>query len=133
MAFYDRDWEQASEHLQKVIGAQPNHVQSQLLLGIVSYARNELQIAEEYLSGVVSAMPGNLQAAKVLAATRLKLREPEGAVEVLEPLANENDPQAMALLGSAYMLAGDQERGQAWLRAQWRRHRMSPHCARSWH
>jgi len=115
MAFYDRDWEQASAHLQKVIGAQPNHVQSQLLLGIISYARNELQIAEEYLSGVVSAMPGNLQAAKVLAATRLKLREPEGAVAVLEPLANENDPQTMALLGSAYMLAGDQERGQAWL------------------
>jgi putative PEP-CTERM system TPR-repeat lipoprotein len=115
MAFYDRDWEQASEHLQQVIGAQPNHMQSQLLLGIVSYARNELQIAEEYLSGVVAAMPGNLQAAKVLAATRLKLREPQRAVAVLEPLADQDDPQTMALLGSAYMLAGDQERGQTWL------------------
>ncbi|QQO56353.1 MAG: PEP-CTERM system TPR-repeat protein PrsT [Thiohalocapsa sp. PB-PSB1] len=116
MAFYDRDWQQAGEQLQRVLRVQPNHMQSQMLLGIVSYARNELQIAEEYLSGVVAAMPGNLQAAKVLAATRLKLREAKGAVEVLQPLAaNGNDPQVMALLGSAYMLSGDPERGQEWL------------------
>lgn len=115
MAFYERDWAQAGEHLQLVLSAQPAHVQSQLLMGIVSYARNDLQLAEEYLSRINAAMPGNLQAAKVLAATRLKLREPERAAEVLEPIAGDSDPQVMALLGSAYMLAGDQEQGQAWL------------------
>ncbi|NBC14353.1 MAG: PEP-CTERM system TPR-repeat protein PrsT, partial [Gammaproteobacteria bacterium] len=67
------------------------------------------------LSRINTAMPGNPQAAKVLAATRLKLREPERAVAVLEPIAKNADPQIMALLGSAYMLAGDQQQGQQWL------------------
>ncbi|NBC12758.1 MAG: tetratricopeptide repeat protein, partial [Gammaproteobacteria bacterium] len=89
MAFYDRDWDTAGEHLQRVLSARPAHVQSQLLMGIVSYARDDLQLAEEYLSRINTAMPGNPQAAKVLAATRLKLREPERAVAVLEPIAKD--------------------------------------------
>jgi putative PEP-CTERM system TPR-repeat lipoprotein len=115
MAFYDRDWEQAGEHLQLVLSAQPGHMQSQLLMGIVSYAQDDLQLAEEYLSRINAEMPDNLQAAKVLAATRLKLREPDKAVEVLESIADGADPQVMALLGSAYMLAGEQQQGQEWL------------------
>ena len=115
MAFYDRDWDAAGEYLQRVLSVRPAHVQSQLLMGIVSYARDDLQLAEEYLSRINAAMPGNPQAAKVLAATRLKLREPDRAVAVLEPIAKDADPQIMALLGSAYMLAGDQQQGQQWL------------------
>ncbi|MGB5834001.1 MAG: XrtA/PEP-CTERM system TPR-repeat protein PrsT [Thiohalocapsa sp.] len=115
IAFMERDWDQAELQLQRVNSAQPNHLQSRLLLGIVSYARNQLQMADEYLSAIVTAMPGNVQAVKVLAATRLKLREPEAAIELLEPLETGDDPQIMALLGSAYMLAGDPERGQSWL------------------
>jgi putative PEP-CTERM system TPR-repeat lipoprotein len=115
MAFYERDWDEAGEHLQLVLSAQSGHVQSQLLMGIVSYAKNDLQLAEEYLSRVNAAMPDNLQAAKVLAATHLKLREPKAAAKVLEPVVDTQDAQVMALLGSAYMLAGDQEEGQQWL------------------
>lgn len=115
MAFYERDWDEAAGYLQQVQGARPDNLQSQLLMGIVSYARNELQLAEEYLSRVLIGMPGNVQAVKVLAATRLKLREPERALELLEPLAAGGDAQIMALLGSAHMLAGDQESGQQWL------------------
>ncbi len=115
MAFYERDWAAAKQHLDLVLSVEPAHLQSQLLMGVVSYARNDLQLAEEYLSRVNAAMPGNPQAAKVLAATRLKLREPDKAAQVLAPVAEAGDPQVMALLGSAYMLSGDQEQGQAWL------------------
>lgn len=115
MAFYEQNWQAASSELNRVLSAQPNHLQSILLMGIVSYARNELAIAEEYLSRVLKAMPDNLQAAKVLAATQLKAREPARAVSTLEPFATGNDPQIMALLGSAYMLAGEQAKGQDWL------------------
>jgi putative PEP-CTERM system TPR-repeat lipoprotein len=115
MAFYERDWDKAGEHLQLVLSAQPGHFQSQLLMGIVSYAKNDLQFAQEYLARVNAAMPDNPQAAKVLAATYLKLREPKSAVKVLEPIVDTQDAQVMALLGSAYMLAGDQEQGQQWL------------------
>lgn len=114
--FQEQEWDKAKEHLTKVLSAMPGHLQSQLLLGIIAFSGGDLQIAEEYLSRVVSAMPGNPQAVKILAATRIKLREPARAIEVLEPLASQQpDAQTMALLGSAYMLKGDQEKGQEWL------------------
>ena len=116
IAFRDKDWDTASDHLQKVLMASPGNLQSQLLLGIISFSKQELQIAEEYLGSVVGAMPNNAQAVKILAATRIKLREPEKAIEVLRPFVqNHPDAQSMALLGSAYVLKGDQEKGQEWL------------------
>lgn len=116
IAFRQRAWDTAGEHLQKVLSATPDHVQSQLLMGIISFTNGDLQIAEEYLSRVVNALPGNPQAVKILGATRIKQREPEKAIEVLEPFVRQvPDAQSMALLGSAYMLKGDQEKGQEWL------------------
>lgn len=116
IAFQEQAWETASEHLQKVLSKMPGHLQSQLLMGIVSFTNGNLEIAEEYLRRVVGAMPANAQAVKILGATRIKQREPEKAIEVLEPLVRHMpDAQSMALLGSAYMLKGDQEKGQEWL------------------
>jgi putative PEP-CTERM system TPR-repeat lipoprotein len=85
IAFYERDWDKAAELLQQVLAAQPGHIQSQLLMGVISYAKNELQIADEYLSNVLRAMPNNMQARKVLAATHLKLREPNGPSRSCSP------------------------------------------------
>jgi len=113
--FQERDWKQAGESFDRVLSAIPGHLQSQLLLGIIRYSEGELEIADEYLSNVVKVTPGNLQARKVLAATRIKQREPQRAIQILEPVARDGDPQTLALLGSAYMLLGDQERGQEWL------------------
>lgn len=116
IAFKEKEWDLASDHLQKVLSAMPGHLQSQLLMGIISFSNQDLQIAEEYLSRVVGAMPTNAQAVKILGATRIKLREPEKAIEVLDPFVQQQpDAQSMALLGSAYMLKGDQEKGQEWL------------------
>ncbi len=116
IAFQEKDWQAATDQLQRVLAVSPNHVQSQLLMGIISFARGDLQLADEYLSRVVAAMPDSLQAVKVLGATRIKLRQPQRAIEVLEPLATKTqDAQLMALLGSAYMLNGDQAKGQEWL------------------
>ena len=114
--FEQKDWQKAADQLQRVLAVSPNHLQSQLLMGIISFAQGNLQLAEEYLSRVVAAMPDNTQAAKVLAATRMKLHEPQQAIDVLQPLAAKTkDAQLMALLGSAYMLKGDQTEGQEWL------------------
>jgi putative PEP-CTERM system TPR-repeat lipoprotein len=116
VAFQEKDWELAQAHLERVLGVMPGHVQSQLILGVISFSRNDLQIAEEYLSKVVSALPAHLHAVKILAATRIKMREPKRAIEILEPITrNSGDPQLMALLGSAYMLEGDEAEGQDWL------------------
>jgi putative PEP-CTERM system TPR-repeat lipoprotein len=113
--FQNRQWDRAGEHLQKVLAAVPNHLQSKLILGVIRYAKNDFEIADEYLGTVVNAMPDNIQARKVLGATRIKMREPDKAVQALLPAAGTDDPQLLALLGSAYLLQGDRERGQAWL------------------
>ena len=113
--FQEKNWKQAGEHLDRVLAAVPGHLQSQLLLGIIRYSEGELETADGFLANVVKATPENLQARKVLAAARIKMREPARAVEVLEPVAAGGDPQTMALLGSAYMLQGELERGQDWL------------------
>lgn len=113
--FQDKNWPKAAEHLDRVLAAAPNHIQSQLLLGIVRYSQGQMETASELLGRVVAAAPDNLQARKVLAATRIKMREPERAIELLEPVAQNADPQTRALLGSAYLLKGDPDKGQEWL------------------
>jgi putative PEP-CTERM system TPR-repeat lipoprotein len=116
VAFQRKDFEAAKSHLERVLRGIPGHLPSQLVLGVISFSNDELQLAEEYLSRVVAAMPGNLRAIKILGATRIKMREPERAIELLAPLAERSpDPQLVALLGSAYVLAGDEAAGQQWL------------------
>ncbi len=113
--FQEKDWTKAAEHLDRVLTAVPGHLQSQLLLGIIRYSEGELETADELLANVVAATPDNLQARKVLAAARIKMRDPARAIEILEPVSQGGDPQTLALLGSAYMLQGDLEKGQEWL------------------
>jgi putative PEP-CTERM system TPR-repeat lipoprotein len=115
MDFQNKQWDQAGERLQRVLAAVPNHLQSRLLLGIIKYSTNDFEIADEYLGSVVAAMPDNVQARKVLGATRIKMRDPTKAIEILLPGTSTNDAQLLALLGSAYMLKGDREQGQEWL------------------
>ena len=96
MDFQEKQWDQADERLQKVLTAVPTHLQSKLLLGIIRYSKNDFEIADEYLSTVVAAMPDNVQARKVLGATRIKMREPAKAIEVLLPGTSTNDAQLLA-------------------------------------
>jgi putative PEP-CTERM system TPR-repeat lipoprotein len=113
--FQQKDWSKAAEYFDRVRSSAPGHVPSQLLLGIIRYSQGQLATADELLTNVVAAAPANLQARKVLAAINIKKREPKRAIEILEPVSQDGDPQTMALLGSAYMLAGDSEKGQDWL------------------
>jgi putative PEP-CTERM system TPR-repeat lipoprotein len=115
MAFQNKQPDQAAEYLEKVLTAVPSHLQSKLILGIIRYSKNDFEMAVEHLATVVNAMPDNLQARKVLGATWIKMREPGKAVEALLPAAGTEDPQLLALLGSAYMLQGDGQQGQEWL------------------
>jgi len=121
VALQEKDYDGAKRHLELVLRAAPGHVQSQLALGIISFWQNNLQIAEEYLGRIVPMMPDDfgsakVDAAKILGAVRLKLQQPEKAIEVLEPLAAlSSDAQLMALLGSAYLAQGEPDRGLEWL------------------
>jgi putative PEP-CTERM system TPR-repeat lipoprotein len=118
VAFQDQDFDKASQELQLVLRSAPNNYQSQLLYGVVSYARGQYRIAEDYLARALQRAQGNVQLAKLLGASRLKLKDYAGALAVLEPLLDgeaEPDAQTLALLGSAHMLSGDSAKGAEYM------------------
>jgi putative PEP-CTERM system TPR-repeat lipoprotein len=119
LAYLERSLDVARGELQQVLGVAPEHAPSQLLFGLVSYDRQEYETAEEFLGRFLTAQPGNLAALKTQAAARLKLKNPKGAVELLQPLVHgeSRDVQLLTLLGSAYLMTGEYARGAELLQA----------------
>jgi putative PEP-CTERM system TPR-repeat lipoprotein len=113
LAYMKGDLGQAHNLLQTVLGRAPQHTPSQLLFGLVSYQRGEYELVEEYLGRFLASQPDNLAAVKTLAAARLKLKQPEGAIALLQPLvsADTKDVQLVTLLGSAYLMNGEHAKG----------------------
>ena len=118
VAFQEADHEKAGEELQYVLRAAPDNFQAQLLYGIVSYARGQYTVADDYLARVTARGEKNIQLLKLLGAARIKLQNYQGAIEALEPLLKEEtgrDAQTLALLGTAYMLAGNSAKGTEYM------------------
>ena len=107
----------AEQNLTKVLKVLPSHQPSLLLLGSINYAQGELALADEYLSQFVAAAPTHAQARKLLAATRMKLHQPELALQAIGPLleGSDGDTQAWALAGSAALRTGDVAVGTEYL------------------
>jgi len=114
LAFLQKDYDKSSEELQLVLRSAPENLQAQMLYGIVSYARGQYTIADDYLTRVANRAGNNLQLTKLLSASRIKLKNYRGAIEVLEPMvesAETPDVQSLALLGTAYLMAGENAKG----------------------
>jgi len=113
VAFQNKELQQAEDSLVKVLNVAPNHPQSLLLMGSVAYAQGKLETAERNLTRYLQIVPGHLPAVKLLAASRMKLKQPKQAVDILKTAetAAQDDPQFMALLGSAYMQSGELDKG----------------------
>lgn len=111
--FQNNKLQEAEVLLVKVLNLAPNHLQSQLLLGTIAYSQNKLESADNYLSGYVRSVHGSLPAIKLLAAVKMKLKQPANAVQLLEQLESEggSDPQYLALLGSAYLQNKEFDKG----------------------
>lgn len=109
--------EEAENQLREVLRSAPDFPPAHLLLGAVSYQRGQLETSEAHLARYVSIDPSNLRAAKLLAVVRLKLGNTDGALQLLEPripIAKE-DPQFLAILGTAYMKKNDFAKGSDYL------------------
>ena len=81
-------------------------------MGAMQYAGEFLQ-AEDFLLRFIRAVPQHLSGRKLLAAVQLRLSNPAGAVKTLEPaLASvPDDPQLLAMLGSAHLSDRNAEAG----------------------
>ena len=113
VAFQRNDLGQTAEHLDYVLRVDANQPQALLLYGAVSYAKGDYQLADDFLARLGTGRGAPVAIRKLQAATKLKLRRFGEAVALLEQAvqADPDDAQLLALLGTAYMQAGDAGKG----------------------
>lgn len=108
-----KDFAGAQEVLQEAGPALDNYPPSIFLNGALCYALGQLEQADQYLTHYLQLVPNNERARKLLGATLLRKNSAQRAVDVLQPIANAKvkDPQALALLGDAYIRLGKYAKG----------------------
>ncbi|MEP1216105.1 MAG: tetratricopeptide repeat protein [Marinobacter sp.] len=112
-AMQEGDLTNAARYLEEVRAQAPGHEQSALMLGLVRFRQGRVEEAEKLLAPVAE-MGESEVAGKLLAATRLQMRNPEGAQDILDKLeGKESDPETLALVAIASLASGDTESGEA--------------------
>ncbi|TCV82398.1 XrtA/PEP-CTERM system TPR-repeat protein PrsT [Sulfurirhabdus autotrophica] len=109
LEFRQAKYSEARDELQQVLKIAPNHMPSVLLSGAISFALGTYEQAESDLGKFLNQFPNNIYARKLLAATLLKTKQAERALNTLKPaLTGEiKDPQLLALAGEVYMAMND--------------------------
>jgi putative PEP-CTERM system TPR-repeat lipoprotein len=115
LAFDARDYAAAAAYLDDVLSKAPEYAPAKLLQGAVNLASGNYAKAEMYLKSVVVGDPDNVQARKMLAAARLGMRQPQGALEALRPAQGAADASLLAMLGQASVRAGAYDDGLDYL------------------
>jgi putative PEP-CTERM system TPR-repeat lipoprotein len=112
-AMQEGDLANAARYLEEILAQAPNHEPSALMLGLVRFRQGRVEEAEKLLAPVAN-MGDSEVASKLLAATRLQMRNPEGALESLQKLeGKESDPETLALVAITTLASGDTETGEA--------------------
>ncbi len=107
------DLNNAARYLEEVLAQAPGHEQTSLMLGLVRFRQGRVEEAEKLLAPVAE-MGDSEVASKLLAATRLQMRNPQGAQEILEKVeGKDSDPETLALVAIASLASGDTETGEA--------------------
>lgn len=102
----------AARYLEEVLNQAPNHEQTALMLGLVRFRQGRVDEAEALLAPI--AQSGNSEtASKLLAATRLQMRDPQGAQEILSTLEDkDSDPETLAMVAIAALSSGEFDAGE---------------------
>jgi putative PEP-CTERM system TPR-repeat lipoprotein len=115
LAFEARDYSAASTYLDDVLSKAPDYAPAKLLQGAVNLASGNYAQAEMFLKSVVVGDADNVQARKMLAAARLGLQQPQGALDILRPALDGADASVLAMLGQASVRAGAYDDGLEYL------------------
>lgn len=117
MLYKEKKYAEAKTSFESVLRTNPNYAPTILWLGLTDYALNNLEQAVQSLSRYVSAVPGASQVQAVLAVAKARLGGKSAAAETLAFLdkLNVNDPQSLALIGQAHLLAGDSDASSRYL------------------
>lgn len=111
IAYENDNYDAAREHIQITRSVAADYDPALLLEGAIYYELGSLEQGNSVLTAYLARHPENNTARKLLAATRLKLKQPDQAYELLSPLMNQ-DPDNKELLlmaGGAMRDAGKPE------------------------
>lgn len=113
VAFKKADFDTALDFMQRSSQDAPVNSPTMALLGAVHYAKGNYQQAELYLGKYVGAVPDDMTSRKLLGAVRLKLNQPEKALEAFGKADSvTDDAQLLALMGEAAAQSGEFSRGR---------------------
>ena len=115
IAMASQDYATAAAQLQRIVVGLPDFVPARFLLGAALVAQGSFNQAESHLSRVVALAPDNLEARKLLARVRLRIGQPDAALELLSSLQSEGDADVNALMGLAHMQLGESARALTFL------------------
>lgn len=118
LAFRKKDYVTAADHLSRSNTAAPDNHSVIALLAATQYALGNMEQTETLLTKHLAAEPSDLQSQKLLAATRLKLKSPDKAIEALDAAIKlaPADADMLAMLGVAATMKGDFSEGRAYLK-----------------
>ena len=113
IAMASQDYASATAVLQKVVAGMPDFVPARFLLGAALVAQGSFNQAESHLTRVVQLAPDNLEARKLLARVRLRMGQPDAALELLSPMQAGTDADVNSLIGLAHLQLGDSDKALA--------------------
>jgi tetratricopeptide (TPR) repeat protein len=114
-AFEEGNFDDAARYLEEILAQAPGNEQAALMLGLVRFRQGRVEEAEKLLAPVAELGDSEM-ASKLVAASRLQLRDPEGAKRILENLESaDTDPSVLAMVGIASLSTGNVEAGETLL------------------
>lgn len=114
-AYEDGNLDESARYLEEVLNQAPGHQQSALLLGMIRFRQGRMDEAERLLTPVAQNEDTD-EAAKLLAATKLQLRNVDDARAILDSLDDkETDPGVLAMIGITTLAGGENEAGERFI------------------
>lgn len=115
--FERKKYPEARNALQEVAKITSDHMPSTLLAGATDYELGAYQQAESHLVRFVSRYPGHRYGRSMLAATQIKLKQPDKALDTLAPLlaSDTRDSKVLVLAAEAYRAKRDPSKAAEYL------------------
>ena len=115
--FERKKYPEARDNLQEVFKVTSDHMPSILLAGATDYALGSHQQAETHLIRYLSRYPGHRYGRRMLAATQIKLNQPDKALDTLASLLASGTPdsKALVLAAEAYRAKRDPSKAAEYL------------------
>jgi len=99
---------------QEVLNIMPQNFEAMLVLGIANFYQSNYYQAEKYLTQYLSANPNSLVGQNILANIYLEQGKGEQALLILETIdegKRNNNANTLTIMGSAYLLTGEHQKG----------------------